>query len=500
MKWSFLPKQWYFIIAITIFGQSLFGQTINTCNADFFDVGGAAGVYDVFAGGFAGNGDQEVTYCATSPTNQIIRAVFSQFTIKQTDTMYVYDGPNSSSPLIGAFGALSNINSSFYSSGQCLTFRFVSNPGTFSDAAFSTSSLVGGFADGWAAKISCGVKPSSLGVEICDNGIDDDADGLIDGQDVDCIGQGADPLDLDCQDALSYYFPPLWRLRPTADDPSTPQNETLQDSSIFNGPITFSISTLFPTANITITNLNGFSQNYSVNTGSILTVPISYASGFTQTSNSNTIENGKGILITADVPIFVNYRNDSEFNKLILTGKNSEGLGQSFFVASQTNVRVATPTTVTNREAHFVSVMATEDNTSVTFTYNNIISDGAAGTVSSPVTIMLNRGQSYLLRDPFQNATVSGLLVTSDKDIAVASGSMHSSQIRVDFSPKRDGGVDVLIPVKNLGTDHVVVGSLASPSQEYAIIVAVEDSTEIFIDGGVLPITTLNKGQFYQYK
>ncbi|MBK8393197.1 MAG: IgGFc-binding protein [Saprospiraceae bacterium] len=144
--------------------------------------------------------------------------------------------------------------------------------------------------------------------------------------------------------------------------------------------------------------------------------------------------------------------------------------------------------------------MATEDNTSVIFNFNNIISDGAAGTVSSPVTIILNRGQSYLLRDPFQNATVSGLLVTSDKDIAVASGSMHSSQLRVDFSPKRDGGVDVLIPIKNLGTDHVVVVSLASPSQEYAIIVAVEDSTEIYIDGGMLPFTTLNKGQFYQYK
>ncbi|MBK8393198.1 MAG: hypothetical protein IPL23_29695 [Saprospiraceae bacterium] len=47
---------------------------------------------------------------------------------------------------------------------------------------------MGSAADGWAAKISCGVKPSSLGVEICENGIDDDGDGLIDGQDVDCIG------------------------------------------------------------------------------------------------------------------------------------------------------------------------------------------------------------------------------------------------------------------------------------------------------------------------
>ncbi|MBK8393199.1 MAG: hypothetical protein IPL23_29700 [Saprospiraceae bacterium] len=49
MKWSFLPKQWYFIIAFTIFGQSLFGQTINTCNADFLMLV-EQGVYDPFYG------------------------------------------------------------------------------------------------------------------------------------------------------------------------------------------------------------------------------------------------------------------------------------------------------------------------------------------------------------------------------------------------------------------------------------------------------------------
>ena len=127
MKWSFLPKQWYFIIAFTIFGQSLFGQTINTCNAVFTDVGGPSGNYDILSSGsYSGSGNiVSITYCGVTPA-QGIRAIFKEFTIKQADTMFVYDGNSTAAPLIGKFTGRSNIRSSFYSSGQCLTFSFTS--------------------------------------------------------------------------------------------------------------------------------------------------------------------------------------------------------------------------------------------------------------------------------------------------------------------------------------------------------------------------------------
>ena len=76
---------------------------------------------------------------------------------------------------------------------------------------------------------------------------------------------------------------------------------------------------------------------------------------------------------------------------------------------------------------------------------------------------------------------------------------MHSPQVRTEtfgVEPKKDGGVDVLVPVKNLGTDHVVVSTLTDPSyssQEYAIIVAVEESTNVSIDDSLTIIKTLKK-------
>ncbi|MCB0647197.1 MAG: hypothetical protein KDC49_11070 [Saprospiraceae bacterium] len=497
MKWSF---KFFYAVCFVIFSGFSFealGQTFVTCNSTFQDLGGNSD-YDVIGPG-SGNGDLQYTYCSSSP-NQGIRVIFSQFTIKTVDSMYVYDGPNSSSPLIGVFTGNTNIRSSFYSTETCLTFKFVSNPATIFDVAYN-SDYVASNPEGWNAQVTCYNLPTSTGFEICGNGMDDDGDGLIDEMDVDCIGQGENVLDLNCEEALSYYFPPVWRMIPTADDPTTPNNELTTGPTLFNSAVSFNISTLFPTANITITNLDGFSQNYSVNAGTVLNIPITYASGFTQTANSNVIENGKGILITSSVPIFVTYSNESAFNKLIVTGKNSEGLGKSFFVASQTNARVAASSTVTNTEAHFISVMASEDNTTINFNFANPLSNGGAGTLTSPFSIMLDRGQTYLLRDPLINATVSGVMVTADKDIAVTSGSMHTAQVGTDGSnpPKRDGGVDVLIPVKNLGTDHVVVSSLAISKQEYAIIVAVEDTTEVFINGSLTPIVTLDRGQFYQY-
>ncbi len=69
---------------------------------------------------------------------------FSSFDVRSGDTLYVYDGPDTSSPLFGKYSNTS-VPVSVVSLGTCMTFRFVSN-GIFTR-------------EGWAANISCCPPP-----------------------------------------------------------------------------------------------------------------------------------------------------------------------------------------------------------------------------------------------------------------------------------------------------------------------------------------------------
>lgn len=98
---------------------------------DFYDSGGSGGTY--------GDGqDFEVTFCASN--GQSVTFDFLTTSLAGGDVVSIYDGPNTSSPLFaGALG--SNGFGLRTSTGNCLTFRFVSN-------AF-------GVGNGWEAKVSC---------------------------------------------------------------------------------------------------------------------------------------------------------------------------------------------------------------------------------------------------------------------------------------------------------------------------------------------------------
>lgn len=129
-------------------------QTINTCSGTFYDSGGAAGLY-------GNNEDFTVTFCSDNITNPYLKFDFTSFFVYTGDALYIYDGPDTSSPIIGIYHddlALSPF--AIYSSGTCLTFRFTSN-------ASSVRS-------GWAASISCVACPPAFispiippNIEVC---------------------------------------------------------------------------------------------------------------------------------------------------------------------------------------------------------------------------------------------------------------------------------------------------------------------------------------------
>ena len=113
------------------------GQTVNTCSGVFYDSGGPAGWY-------SDNEIDTVTFCSSNSTSIRFEFNASKFKVKAGDTLYVYDGPNTSSPLIGKYSETS-VPVNFNSSGTCLTFKFIS------DNLFTRA--------GWEAYISCCPPP-----------------------------------------------------------------------------------------------------------------------------------------------------------------------------------------------------------------------------------------------------------------------------------------------------------------------------------------------------
>ncbi|HRS40108.1 MAG TPA: hypothetical protein P5292_13090, partial [Bacteroidia bacterium] len=108
------------------------GTTVNTCGGTFYDSGGSGGNY-------GNNESYTMTFCSNSAN--CVQLNFTSFrTQGGNDILYLYDGPNTSAPLIGNFSGTTSPGTVVSSTG-CITVRFVSNG----------SNTRGG----WAATVSC---------------------------------------------------------------------------------------------------------------------------------------------------------------------------------------------------------------------------------------------------------------------------------------------------------------------------------------------------------
>ncbi len=435
-------------------------NTIVGCSGTFTDDGGAMGNYSP-------NLDTIFTFCADNGGR--MEMTFTEFSLAlgaAFDSLFVFDGPDINSPSLGGYfgqdGGVVNdqfrARSFFQSTGECLTFRFVSGP-------FSESS-------GWNAFYTCSEPATNFGTEICGNGIDDDGDGMIDNQDPDCP-VGLDPIV--CEQGFDYYVPPVWQMSGIASD--------------YIAPSILCLSTSFPEATVTIETADGsYSNTLTLNAGSTDTLRFDDSFNVLLTDMNNTVETNRGLIVTSDFPIQVLYILDGDLNKNLLTIKGQEAKGRSFRVGTQTRTLVQPPTGIVREEHHFISVMAVEDGTNVTITTDKVIQGQ-----TSPINIMLDAGETYLVINDDFNVTLTGALVTSDKDIVVASGSQHTSAYGVT---EDDGGVDQLVPVRSIGTDYILVRGEVTPIQDYGIVVATENNTVVSVDG--TPVITLNAGEYYE--
>ncbi|MBX2894427.1 MAG: gliding motility-associated C-terminal domain-containing protein [Cyclobacteriaceae bacterium] len=345
--------------------------------------------------------------------------------------------------------------------------------------------------------------------EICTNLIDDDGDGLVDCQDPDCGGTSACFIAPSCDQPYIYYMPPVFGDKSTV-------------CSVF-GTDDIVLTTLNRQARVTIRQGNGtIIQNVVLPVANPVNVsfPVSgVGSDQVLRQNLNTILNDAGLIITSDQPIQASYRILSRagcatHNEEILQIHGNPALGYAFFVGSQTDVNGLLYEGGT-LEKHFASVMATEDNTQITFTVpSTVFMEGSANATLNNLadwngsrSVTLNRGQSYIIgtRNEDPNRTISGTRIVASKPIIVNGGSHHS---RNSQSGNADAGLAQLIPTSALFTRYSLVdGGNPSAIKDYLIIIGVKNNTSFTVNGvsgaidsrGNTMPTTLNSGSVATY-
>jgi hypothetical protein len=263
------------------------------------------------------------------------------------------------------------------------------------------------------------------------------------------------------------------------------------DAAHGDSPIFIRVSTLDVPATINLSE----PANHSF-TNQVLNVPANSTGSINLTAMKAMVENQPpnkpndfGLLLTSTTPVTAYYEVASSVNPDIWPMKGKNGLGFEFYIPSQNDYP---------NQVGFESfeIVATEDNTLVTITTTDDIVGHAAG---ATFQVTLNRGQTFSAVSVSQlaNKTLAGSHITANKPIAIT---IKDDSIR----PNPIGGYDVvgdqLQSMTILGMEYVVVKGFAyqgADNYERAYIMAVANTTQVFLDGSAFPITTLNAGQTY---
>jgi len=219
-----------------------------------------------------------------------------------------------------------------------------------------------------------------------------------------------------------------------------------------------------------------------------------------ETRPTNTVcQTGLRITSTANITCY--YESSNTNNADILALKGANGLGTEFYIPLHKHAPFYNHDFGNNANKAFASfdIVATENNTLVLINSPVNVDGHATGT---PFTVLLNQGETYSCANTlYANYTdptthPSGAAVLSNKPIAIT--------IKDDSNHNPSGGcydlmADQIVPVGILGTEYVAVkGSLNATGDESVFLMAVENNTQIFIDGNPTAVATLFAGQYYR--
>ena len=216
---------------------------------------------------------------------------------------------------------------------------------------------------------------------------------------------------------------------------------------------------------------------------------------FVDSRVTSIVHINKGYIIEANDVIYVSIRvlagGGAQAGAVV--SKGSSALGKTFRAGMFTNENPQT------NYLNFISVMATENNTLVTFDDlpAGILIKNYTGTL--PISnISLNEGESYIVATNAADNIINrdaliGALITSDKPIVVNTGSANGS---FHNGNARDYGIDQIVGIDKVGNEYIFVKGGGNDGWENVLIVAHEDNTTISINGGGVS-ATINKGEYH---
>lgn len=217
----------------------------------------------------------------------------------------------------------------------------------------------------------------------------------------------------------------------------------------------------------------------------------------------------KGYIVEAEDLIYVSVRvnagfasqNNSYNHAGGLVSKGNSALGREFRLGAMLNP------VYDQFVLNFASILSTENNTKVTISnipIGSVLSDGTI--INGPITVTLGKNESYVLALENYSNTISnstamiGALVESDKPVVVNSGSFggsNSTIVNAQGNPLgRDVGFDQIVPTEKTGKEYIFVKGLGTDELERVLLIANVDMTKVFVNGSLIPIATLNKGQY----
>lgn len=264
--------------------------------------------------------------------------------------------------------------------------------------------------------------------------------------------------------------------------------------------------------NVNITNNDG-SFTYTA-TGLSSTNPIKVnlnvpgtgleSQGVIGTNDLNKVLNTEGLIVSGSKKFFVSIQQKSSAQGDLLTSKGTTGLGTDFYSGHM----YSSTGGYDNHNGHFIGVMATENNTNITFNNPNVLFSGKS---SNSFTVSLNKGQSLVVgvsinqikaqqSKPYDLNVVNGTHITSNKPIAVSSGSWCASGY-ANKNPGRDIGFDQLVPTEVVGSEYVIIKgegrSGGADQNERALIIATEANTTITYKNNTKSVTLNNPGDYF---
>lgn len=218
---------------------------------------------------------------------------------------------------------------------------------------------------------------------------------------------------------------------------------------------------------------------------------------FVDSRQTSVVHDNKGFIVEASDVIYVSLR--------VLGGDEGTGSPQAGALVSKgisalgTTFRAGMYTNEVPQDnfLNFISVMATENNTQVTFDDLTPGLDIKNYTGTFPITRTLDEGESYVVATNAFDNTINrdgliGTLINSDKPIVVNSGSANGS---FDDGGGRDYGFDQIVGLENVGNDYIFVRGGGNNGIENILIVAHQDNTQVEINNNGNPVT-INSGEY----